>query len=313
MATYPLAVVWILLGVLVLLRGRAIAAGLLLALGVVTYEGVMGLAFLAMLVWVLADYRGRWRKGLVGLIPVVLAAGALFALSPKREGVKWLGGFDRLVVSQFGVGVFHWITYARLAAFVFMMLAAVLLVIRHERWDPYRRTLLWGFVILAAAWGPYFLIHWPIATDGFFDRANGVVGVGTAVLLGAVIAWVADMVPAFVGVVAVSVVLVTLLGLNVVDLRDVKQAVDQGQELLANVSTDVAPTSTAIQIVPPPEDFGGYAQFPSGTGLSYALLFRRGDDVTFFSIPDAEERRLPADHLCYDREARVVEACPEGY
>ena len=306
---YPLAVVLLLGGVLLLLRGRPLVAASVLAAGVLTYEGIFALALLAVAVWVLADLAKRWRTGLMAMIPILAASALLFFLSPKRKGLAGVGGFDRLVSSQFGVGTFEWPNLARITPLVLLVGLAIIVALPHEHRDRYRRVVLAGFVILLAGWAPFFLTNWAIATDGFFDRANGVVGLGTAVVMGAFLAWVTEVAPNRVGMVAGMAVVALLLGLNAVDVRAFRQAAQQGDALVAQVVVDVPPGSKPLRVVPPPEPVRGVAQFPAGSNLSDAVHFRRGDRVVFWIDPTVEEAPLPPDAACYDRVARVITAC----
>ncbi len=310
-ATNPLAVVLLLVGVLVLLRGRTLLAGLLFALAVLTYEGVLGLAGLALVYWVIQDFSARWRRAAQALVPVLAAAAAIFLMSPKRSGAEVAqGGIDGLISSQFGSGIFEWSAVAGLGFMLIVLGLAVGLLLPSQRQPRYRPVLLGGLAIFLAAAAPFVLVHWPIQTAGFFDRANGVIGLGTAVLIGTLLAWLVDLVPGRVGLLPAAVVLLIFLTGNVADVEAYRDAVRDGDVLLAHVLADVPPTARVVRIVPPPDAPGGVAQFPSGGNLTEALLRARGDRVLFWSIPGVEPAPPPADALCYDRISRVLGACP---
>jgi len=306
---YPLAVVLLLIGVLLLLRGRPLAAAVVLAAAVLTYEAVFALALLAVMVWILADLSKRWRVGLAAVVPILAAGATLFLISPKRKGLSGVGGFDRLVSSQFGVGAFEWSSVARFAPVVALVGLAIIVALPHQHRDRYRRVVTAGFLILLGGWFPFFMTNWPIATDGFFDRANGVVGLGAAVLMGALLAWVSEVIPSPAGLLAGLVVVGVLFGLNIVDVRAFRLAAQRGDALLQAVTVDVPAGSKPLRLVPPPEPARGVAQFPAGSNLSDALRFRRGDRVTFWIDPTVEETPVPPGAACYDPITRIIEAC----
>lgn len=310
-ATNPLAVLLVLVAVLLLLRARPVTAGLLLAVAVMTYEGVLGLAVLALAFWLLQDLRARWRRGILAGLPVVIVAAGIFLLSPKRgSGSTVQGGLDRIFGSQFGAGIFEWPEVTLVGLTVVMVAILALLVLPSERQARYRPVLLGGFLVFAAAAAPYVLVKWPVGTDGFFDRANGVLGLGTAVIIGTVLAWLVDLVPARLGLVAGAATVLLFLVLNAIDVRDYRLAVDDGSALLDQVLVDIPPTDRTIRIVPAPEPHGGVAQFADGSNLSTAVLLARGDLVRFSTLAAVEVAPPPADAWCYDPRTRVLGACP---
>ncbi len=311
-ATYPLAVVLLLLGVLLLLRGRPVLAALLLAAATLTYEGVFGLALLAVAAWTVTDLARRWRVGAAVGATVVASAAYLFAVSPKRSGGTHVGGLDRLMSSQFGTGIFESGQVARLAPAAIVIGLTLMVVLRYPGRDRYRQVVLAGTVLLLAGWLPFFLTNWPIATDGFFDRANGVVGLGTAVLLGALLSWIVDLSPAPVGLALAGGSVVFLLLMNVPDVQAFRHAADQGQALLDQVTKDIPTGSGPIVIVPTPAADRGVMEFPAGSNLSDALWFRRGDRVEFWIEPDVEESPAPEGASCYDLDTRTISACDDG-
>jgi hypothetical protein len=189
--------------------------------------------------WTIADLARRWKVGALIGATVVGAAAYLFAVSPKRTGGTHIGGFDRLLSSQFGVGIFESGRVAQLAPTVLALGLVFMVVLRYPGRDRYRRVVASGVVVLLAGFLPFFLTNWPLATDGFFDRANGVVGLGTAVLLGALLAWVVDLTPAPVGLTLAGTTLAVLLLLNVPDVQAFRRAADNGQALLDQVAQDV--------------------------------------------------------------------------
>lgn len=306
---YPLAVALFLVGVLVLLRGHVLVAGLVMAAGVLTYEGVLGLCLLTIGIWVLTRWRERWRAGLVAVVPVLIAGAVLFAISPKRKGLAGAGGFDRLVSSQFGAGVFEWPALARLAPLVLLVAITVIIALPHQQRSRYRAVVLTGFALLLAGWLPFFATNWPVASQGFFDRANGVIGLGTAVIVGATLAWVVAVAPRGSGAVAGVGVVALLLALNTADVRAFRQAARRGDVLLSQVEADIPRGSDPVRITPPPEAPDGVAQFPAGSNLSDALRFRRGDRVVFWIDPTVEETPVPPGASCYDPQNRVVGPC----
>jgi hypothetical protein len=310
-APNALAVVLVLGAVLLLLRGHHLWAGIVLGAAVLTYEGVLFLAALAVAHWVVQERKERLLKGAIACAPIALAAAFIFLRSPKRSTTPSnVDIVDRIVSTQFGSAIFEWSTLSAVgfAAIVFGLL--VLVVLPTSRRPRYLSVVLAGVAIMLAAVAPYALVHWPLASAGFFDRANGVIGLGTAVLLGTLTAWIVDVVPARLGLVPAGAIVLVFFGLNVVDIHDYRAAADEGRTLLAQVAVDVQPTARAVRIVPPTEPIGGVAQFPAGSNLSIALELQRGDDVRFYNIRNVDEQEPPADAICYDRVQRVVGPCP---
>lgn len=308
---YPLALILSLVGVLLLLRNRPFLAGAVMAAGVLTFEGVAGLAVLAIGSWILLTWSDRWRRGVAAMVPIVIATGTLYLLSPKREGSSLsVGGLDRMLASQFGVGTFESPVVARVA-FIAVAAGVVIVIARPGPWrEEYRSPVLWGLAILVAGWLPFAVTGWPIGTDGFFDRANGVIGLGTAVICGSLLALVAERAPAHSGSVAGAVVFIGLFSLNLKDLRSYVEAADDGNQLLAQVVADVPPTDSPILVVPPGKGSNGVEQFPFGSNLTFALEAERGDVVRFWINPRFESAPLPDDHLCYNRLQRLIGPCP---
>jgi hypothetical protein len=308
-ATYPLAIVLLLVAVLFLLRGRPVLAALLLAAATLTYEGVFGLALLAVATWTLADLGRRWRVGAGVGTAVVASAAYLFLISPKRSGGTQVGGLSRLMSSQFGAGIFEWGDVAKLAPTVLALGLTLMMVLRYPGRDLYRRVVPAGLVLVLAGWMPFFLTNWPIATDGFFDRANGVVGLGTAVLLGALLSWIVDLTPQPVGLALAGGSVVFLLLMNVPDVEAFRRAAGQGQVLLDQVAVDVPVGSGPLVVVPTPVADRGIMRFPAGSNLADALRFRRGDLVEFWIEPEVEETPAPPGASCYDLGTRKIGSC----
>jgi hypothetical protein len=315
-APNALAVVLVLVAVLLLRKGRPVWAALALAAGVVNYEGVLFLAVLAVASWVLQDRERdhrdrRWVAGAAVIAPAVLAATFMFVRSPKRTTTPTdVNVVDRLISSQFGSAIFEGETLSAIGFAAVVLGLLVLVVLPTARRPRYRPAVAGGAVIFVAAVVPFVLVRWPIASSGFFDRANGVIGLGTAVLLGTLAAWIVDLVPARLGLVPMAGIVMVFAALNLVDVRDYRAAADDGHALLAQVMVDVEPTTKTVRVVPPPEAVGGVAEFPAGSNLSTALRFERGDEVRFFIIEDVEGTDPPNDAVCYDRVRRVVGACP---
>ena len=139
---------------LLLLRGRPLLAAVALAGAVLTYEAVFGLALLAIAVWVVVDLARRWKIGAVVGACVVAAGGLLYVISPKRTGATHVGGFDRMMSSQFGVGIFEWSSVARLAPVVLTVGLLLVVVLHYRQQRRYRTVVLSGFVLLLAGWLP---------------------------------------------------------------------------------------------------------------------------------------------------------------
>ena len=156
-ATYPLAIVLLLLGVLLLLRGRPVLAAVLLAAATLTYEGVFGLALLAVATWSPGRSRqalaGRGRRGRggrrLGRLP-------LPDLTEAQRRHDTSAGVNRLMSSQFGVGIFE--SGARVAQLAPAALALGLTLIDGAPLPRaatcYRRVVPAGVVLVLAGWLP---------------------------------------------------------------------------------------------------------------------------------------------------------------
>ena len=247
-APYALAVALLLLGVWLLLDERALAAGVVLGLGVVTYEGIVGLALLA-LGWFAFRHREQLGIAVLAAAPVLAAAAITYLRSPKRrygESVaRDYSAVDLVLPSQFGSGLVG-DRFATLAV-VLVGLAVVwsLLVVAfpsfRARRRPWNDVVLWGAVLVVASAAPFVVGQFPLATDGIFDRGNVVVGLGTAVVLGGLLTGAADAVGRTAGLVVGAVVLVPLALANVSDLAAFRDANREADLIVARMRVDVPP------------------------------------------------------------------------
>jgi len=296
--------------VLLLTRKRPVLATLALVAAVLTYEGVFGVALLVVAWWVLRDRRAHaWPWGAASIGALLATAAFSFLRSPKRQVTTAGLGIDRVISSQIGTGVFVWAWPAMIGSALVLLGVLTVLVVPGEGRTRYRTDMVRALVLWGACLLPFVAVRWPIGSEGFFDRANVVIGLGTAAVLGVVLAWLVDLVPRPVGVVLAG----GLVGLfavgSLTDVAAYRTARDDGAALLAQVLADVAPTDRTVRIVPPPPAEQGVAQYASGGNLTDAVRQARGDHVEFWLIPEVEPQPPPADAVCYDRLARVVRPC----
>lgn len=299
--------------VVLLTRKRPVLATVALVVALVTYEGVFGVALLVVLWWVARDARDRraraWPWGAVSIGALLATAALSFLRSPKRQVTSAGLGIDRLVSSQLGAGVFVWAWPAMVGSALILLGVLTVLVVPGDARTRYRTDLVGALVLWAACLLPFVATRWPIGSEGFFDRANVVIGLGTAAVLGVVLAWLVDLVPRPVGIVVAGGLVGLFAVASLTDVSAYRTARDDGAALLAQVLADVAPTDRTVRIVPPPAAEQGVAQYASGGNLTTAVTRARGDHVDFWLIPDVEPLPPPADAVCYDRLARVVRPC----
>lgn len=280
-APYVLAVALLLVGLWLLLDDHALPAGIVLGLGVVTYEGIVGLAVLA-LAWFAFTHRDRLAKVALAAVPVVLAAAVTYLRSPKRRYGEQLqrdySASDLVLPSQFGAGLVG-DRLASLSILVVCLAVAWSVVViafpsfreRRRRWND---LVLWGAVMVVVSAAPFVVGQFPLATDGIFDRGNVVVGLGTSVLLGGLLVGAADALGEVPGLVLGAVVLVPLALLNVPDLVSFRDANRDADAIVARMRTDVPPSTSPIVVCPELTPHRGVQSFIDDSNLRDALVLR---------------------------------------
>jgi hypothetical protein len=275
-----LALCLLLVGVLLLVSDRPMAAGAAMASGVLAYESIVAVAAAGLALWAWRSPAGSVRRAAVPAGLVAAAGGWIFAMSPKRDGgATPFSHAANIVAAQFGRGVFG--PLAQVGALLVLVAFAVALArgalpsFRVSLTGTERCVLAGaGLVLLGAA--PFFVAGFPFATDGIFDRGNLVPGLGTALILGALLSGLARL-GGGVGLVAAAGVVGYVAAFNTVDLRDYRQAVREGELLQARIDADLPVFDRALVVGPPLPNRGGVAQFIAYGDLGAALRLRRQD------------------------------------
>lgn len=310
-------------GAVVLLeRKRPWLAGAVLAAAVLTYEGTAGLAGAVVVGWWLLD-AGRRTRQAVGLLGILGGAALLlFVLSPKHD-VEGPGPFENArttVEGLLGFGFWGSRGLGTLGALVLLGLvaasASTLAPSLRGRQSTLTREVLIGAGLALAAALPFLVGGAPFAVRGIFDRNNLVPGVGVALVLGAALAALVRRNRPF-GLALGSLVLGVLAFGNVQDVRDYRQAVIDGHELVAAILDDVDPLAGGTVVVPPLPGSTGVEQFILSGDLTAALEMRQGPEwgaVAMYETAEGCEERIEADLdagravRVYDRLSREVDA-----
>jgi hypothetical protein len=315
LATAPevLAVCLLLLGGLLLLRGRAGWAIVSMAAATLAYEGVLALALVALIAWWWQDREHRAKAAFAGLVGLAALGIFAFVNSPKRDHPQ--GAFahaTQVLPANFGVGVFG--PAATVGGVAILAVVAVALgrsLLPSFRASATDRAMLAGLGIFLLAAAPFALSGFPFATDGIFDRANLVVDLGTATIFGAALAALATATTSRLGVVVAAVVALALGGLNATDLHDYRRAVSDGHTLVRNLNHDLPGFDEPLVVGPPLPNRGGVAQFIAYHDLGAALAIKRGDRFLDARIAVSTEDFLTAtEPLRYDRVTRQTTLRP---
>ena len=318
MAPGVLAVVLLLVGLLLVWRGRLAVAGVALALGVLSYEPVVAPGLAGLALWALADRR-RIGRAAVAAVPALAATAFILATSPKLSsdaGVASFSTTDRLIPAHFGTGVFgpgRPTTVGSVALLLFLTVAVARTVVPGFTPSPYERHGLAGLAVLAIGAAPFALDGFPFTTDGIFDRGNLVADLGTSILFGSVLAAVAAVPLVRLGAAAAALlVLGVALGTGR-DLRSYRAAVRDGEALQRQLAEDVPRIDGPLVVGPPLPNRAGVAQFVAYHDLGAALQVRRDDPSinARIALSDRDFARAPEPYR-YDRRTGVLEAPTSG-
>jgi hypothetical protein len=107
---------------------------------------------------------------------------------------------------------------------------------------------------------PFLAVGFPVGTDGLFDRGNVVADLGTAIVLGAILALAAAHLARFLGASVVAVALTALAWPGVQSLRNYAHAAAVGRQLAAEFARDLPPLDQPLLIGPP-------LPYPGGVGV----------------------------------------------
>mgnify|MGYP003134034954 CR=1 FL=1 len=282
-ATYPMAIALVFLGVRDLDRRHAVRASILLAAATLLYEGSVGLALTLVGLWALVDLSQRIVAAGLVLLPTIAAAVLAFLLSPKRElGPKPFNNVRTLYPGTLGVGLWDSALIARigtLAILAGLLIALVQLLPSWRSEHPEGRWALVGLVLLFAGAGPFLLSGAPFATTGLFDRNNLAPAVGTAVLLGALWGMLHRVAAVPAQVLGLSVVLWFCV-LQAEDVANYADAVGRGDAIVESLAAAPGVDDTEpILVVPAQESAGtGLADFVYDGDLTGAMRYRHGGD-----------------------------------
>lgn len=282
--TYPLAMAMAVTSVVLLVRGRALLAGGLLAAAILLYEGVAGLGLALVLLVVLAD-RARWRAGAIVAGAGAAAAGAAYINSPRRPGASGVGPFgsaDTLGAGLMGEGLTG-------EEMVGPVLAVALLAVLGwsvlTLFEPLKRrgialhhVRLGGLLLFAGA-GPALVGGAPFAVAGLNERNNLVPSVGLALAIGALLWALIDRLGC-IGVVLASALLLLLFVRTMDDTVEYAAALDDGARLTATLDRTFAegPPSEPVLLVPALDRIPGVAAFVQNIDVRGAMHLRVGGD-----------------------------------
>lgn len=280
-ATYPMAMALVLLGVREVDRGRLVRGAAFLAAATLLYEGSVGLGLGLLGLWALADLRGRLPPAVLVAVPTVAAAVFAYAVSPKRDlGPQPLNNLGTLYPGNLGVGLWGSSTVTVVAGVALMLglvaaLAQLLPSWRTER--PEGRWALLGVVLFLAGASPFLASGAPFATTGLFDRNNAAPAVGVALLLGSLWSMLARRAAPLATAVGVTLV-VWFAILQVEDVANYADAVERGDDVVAALAAGPGIDDSApILVVPAQESAGtGLADFVYDGDLVGALRYRHG-------------------------------------
>jgi len=275
-----LAVLLVLVGFHLLVdRRRRVSGSVVLAAGVLLFEGVIGLVVAGFVLWTGAAPRQRWRSAFLALGPSAAAAAWMYWMSPKRRS-----GTDPDIIaslSTMGHGLFGSGLWGERLGVAGVALVAALTVVAIAGLLPSFATLRTStgplraaLVVTVLSAGAFVAAGTSFAVRGIFDRTNAVPLVGVALVFATALCWPhgrGRVLSLGVGVVAI----VHLLALNLGDLDDYTEAADEGRTILARVAQDVPPDADAI--VWPTSDGPGVAAFIYASDLEAALTLRVGD------------------------------------
>lgn len=304
-----LALCLFLLGVLLLLSDHAFTAALAMGVSILAYEAATAVA-LALMVFAWRSPTRRISTLALSAAPVIAAAAWIFLRSPKRgSGQVPFSHSGAVIAAHFGAG-----TFGPLAPVGTVVLLAFALAVARTMLPGFRagvtsydRATLAGAGIVGLGAVPFMVAGFPFATDGIFDRGNLVAGLGTALVLGALLAGLSKPRRRLRGAAALGVVLY-LASLNAEDLRDYRQAISDGEILQAQLARDVPHLDAPLVVGPPLPNRGGVAQFIAYHDLGSALQVVRDDRtlVARIAVSEADFESAP-ESLRYDRTTRRLE------
>ncbi len=320
---YLTAMVLVLLAAwLLLVADRVVAGSLLLAAGVLTYEGVALLALLVIGGWCVRHQRSLAHGVAVAIGPATAAA-LLYLLSPKHDypSTRPFANAWSVLPAQIGTGFWGSPTLGAIGGV--LLITAVLLALAGllERFLHGDVTtghqVLGGVAVAAAGAFPFLVAGLVFGTEGIAERHNVVASVGVCVVLAALVAGLQRSVGRW-GVAVGAGVVGILLAASWADVERYGESVREGEELVAQLTDRLEPPSDRrVIVVPALPHTDGVAQFIHQADLGLALQYR--DDPRWrVSMPSRPEdcRVLtdddPRDLVIYDRVLdRFYEELPD--
>lgn len=289
-SNYVVAVLLVLVGFGLLVRGRTPAAAVVLVCSTLLYEGGIGLTIFLVGAWLLADHRSRLRSAALVAVPVVIAAAGMLALSPKRDvaGADPFANAGTFLPGQIGLGFWGFAGVGEIGALVLIGFVAACTIWQmpsFRRTDPEFRWALVGAAMALVSAAPFIYSGSIFATAGIFDRNNFVPGVGVAVVAGAL--W--SVVWRWERRVALSLgcgVVALFVSATWMDLADYRDAGDEGARVLAAVVAEAPAAEDAgiVLVGPEPPGTRGVADFIYPGDLVAALRFRTETDWSHVHI-----------------------------
>ena len=306
-----LSLALVLVGMLLVVNGRRRLGGVVLAAGVLAHWGSAGVALVALAGWICSARKelGVLRQAVVPSVCVLAALVVTVVWSSKggADAPAFSGGREALS-AQFGSGVFGplaWVGGGVMVAAIAVGLARLLVPNLRVQFSLLDGAVLTGAAALVAGLAPFLVSGYPFAVDGLLDRGNLVAGVGTALILGALLAWVSRL-AGDAGLVAAALAVGYLAAFNSVDLRDYRGAVDDGAELLARLDADLPAIEAPVVVGPPLTDRRGVAQF-AGEDLGAALrVLRDQPQIEVRIASSAQDFASAGERVRYDWTLRTI-------
>lgn len=281
--TYPLALICIFVGLVLLDRRRPISAAAVFVAATVLYEGVVALGVALVAVWTIPHLRDRSPSAAIVVLPTAAVAGISFALSPKRGGggPGPLDNAESFLPGQVGVGLWGspGIAYAAgLVVLIGLSAALVSFLPSFRGLLPHASLVLVGAALMVAAATPFLASGSIFGTTGVFDRNNLVPSVGVALVLGALWAAVHATSRPLAWIVGAAVASVFIVQ-QVDDLLNWRRAVRHGDSLVADIAAADLDSSRPLLVVPSqPGEGTGVADFIYDGDLQGALRYELGGD-----------------------------------
>jgi hypothetical protein len=253
---------------------RAVLVIALAGASCLTYEGAAALAAAAVL-WAALhrpSQRSRWATTVGGLAVLAACAAWVVTHTPKTGGVHIAANGSRLVSTQFGVGLWP----GRASVLGVVVFAAIVFAVAAPVLGRPRRAeesaIAWGAVIMALGAAVFLVTGFPLSDAGLFDRGNVYTDIGTAIVIGGLLA-LAWRRRAPLGAALAAVVLGLLTVGNVAAVEGFARSAADARAVLRDVRALPQYPAEPIAIGPLP-DHDGVAGFTAAYDITDALAVR---------------------------------------